>query len=97
MTIPSEIAWIVPFILPFVIGLLAGAIIRRMARLILLVVALVIVLSAAGYVSIGMQDIYDRAMEVLPRLINTGQGVKDAIPYTSTAFLLGLALGLWQG
>ena len=97
MSIPSEIAWLIPFVLPFVVGLLAGAIIRRAARLLLLVVALMIVLSAAGYVSFGMQDIYDKAMNVLPKLIDTGEGVKDAIRYTSTAFLLGLALGLWQG
>ncbi len=97
MNLPPQIAWIVPFVLPFVIGIILGAIIRRAARLILLVVALIIVLSAAGYVSVSMKEIYNRALEILPRLIDTGEGFKDALPYTSTAFLLGLALGLWKG
>ena len=86
----------VPFILPFVIGLLVGAIVRKAASILLLGVMLVVVLSAAGYISFGLEGVYDSAMDTLPRLIDTGQGFRDALPYTSISFILGLAIGIWK-
>ncbi len=97
MAVPPEFAWLVPVVIPLVIGLLVGAIIRRTLKLVMTVGALVIVLVALGFISLTFQDIYDSAMEVLPSVINTGQGVLDALPYSSTAFLIGVALGLWKG
>ncbi len=97
MTIPPELAWIVPVVIPFIIGLLVGAVAKRTFKLIVVVAALVIVLVATGVVSLTFQDVYDKAMEFLPRLIDLGGGLKDVLPYTSVAFLIGLALGLWKG
>jgi len=97
LSVPPEYAWIFPIIVPLVIGLLIGAIIRRTFKLVTTVSALVIILVATGYVSLTMGDIYDKSMEVLPRLFESGEGFLDAIPYASTAFLIGLGIGLWKG
>jgi len=97
MSIPPQVAWIVPVILPFIIGLLVGAVIKRTFRLVVVVAALVIVLVATGAMSLTFRDIYDKAMEFLPRLIDLGGGLRDVLPYSSVAFLIGLALGLWKG
>lgn len=97
MTVPSQLAWIVPVIVPFIIGLLVGFIVKRTVKLIFSVVALVIVLVATGYVSFTFQDIYDKAMEFLPMVIEMGGGLKNVLPYSSVMFLIGLALGLWKG
>jgi len=97
MSIPPEVAWIVPVVVPFIIGLLVGAVIKRALKLIVVIAALVIVLVATSAVSLTFRDIYDKAMEFLPRLIDLGGGLKDVLPYSSVAFLIGLALGLWRG
>ncbi len=97
MTVPPEFAWIVPVVIPFIIGLLVGFIVKRTVKWIFCVVALVLVLAATGYVSFTFQDIYDSAMNFLPKIIETGTGLKDVLPYSSATFLIGLALGLWKG
>lgn len=85
MAIPSEVAWLVPIVAPLLVGLLLGAMIRRTVKLILLGVGLIAVLAATGYVSLTFKDIYNRAMELLPKLIETGEGLKDVLPYSSAA------------
>ncbi len=97
MSVPQEFAWLFPVVFPLLIGLLVGVIIRRSMKLVISIVALVIILVATGYISLTYQGIFDRAMDILPRLIETGQGALDSLPYSSTAFLIGLALGLWKG
>jgi len=97
MSIPPWAAWIVPVIVPFIIGLLVGAAVRRAMKLMMVFAALVIVLVATGAVSLTFRDIYDKAMEFLPTLIDLGGGLKDVLPYSSVTFLIGLALGLWRG
>lgn len=97
MTIPPEWAWTVPVIVPFIVGLLVGVIVKRTVKLIFAVAALVIILVATGTVSFGFQDIYDKAMEILPHLYTTGREWVNVLPYSSTTFLIGLALGLWRG
>ncbi len=97
MSVPPEFAWLVPVVVPFIIGLLVGAVIKRAMKLMVIIAALVIVLVATGVLSLTFRDIYDKAMEFLPRLIDLGGGVKDVLPYSSAAFLVGLALGLWRG
>lgn len=97
MSVPPELAWIVPVVVPFIIGLLVGFIVKRTTKLVFCVVALVIVLVVTGYVSFAFQDIYDRAMEFLPTIIETGGGLENILPYSSAVFLVGLALGLWKG
>ena len=66
-------------------------------KLIFLIIALVIILIVAGYVSFSFQDVFSKAMEILPKIIEIGGGLQNALPYISVAFLIGLALGLWKG
>jgi uncharacterized membrane protein (Fun14 family) len=94
MSIPPEIAWLVPVILPFIIGLLIGGIIKRGLKLLVLIVALVIVLVATGILSVTFSDLYDAAMKFLPKLYDVGSGLGNVLPYSSVSFLIGLALGL---
>jgi uncharacterized membrane protein (Fun14 family) len=97
MSIPPELAWLVPVVMPFIIGLLVGAIIKRAVKLMMAVAALVIVLAATGALSLGVSDLYAKAENILPRIAEKGQALKNLLPYTSAAFLIGLALGLWKG
>jgi uncharacterized membrane protein (Fun14 family) len=95
MSIPPEIAWIIPVVLPFIIGLLAGAVIKRVLKLLVLVVALVIVLVATGILSVTFSGLFAEAMKFLPKLYDVGHGWLNVLPYSSVAFLVGLALGFW--
>jgi uncharacterized membrane protein (Fun14 family) len=97
MSIPPEIAFLVPIIVPLVIGLLVGVLIKNALKFILILAALVIVLVATGAISISFSDLYDKAMQFLPKLYDTGHGWLNVLPYSSAAFLIGLALGLWKG
>ena len=97
MMVPPEFAWIVPVVIPFIIGLLVGFIFKHTLKLIFSVVALIIILIVIGYVSFTVPDIYDKAMEFLPIIIDMGGGVMNVLPYSSITFLIGLALGLWKG
>jgi len=97
MNIPPEIALLIPLALPFIIGLLIGVIVKRALKLIVAVVALVIVLVAVGYLNLTFQDSLSQALQILPKLINTGQWLLDVLPYSTATFLIGLALGLWKG
>ena len=94
MSIPPEIAWLVPVVLPFIIGLLVGAIIKKGLKLLVVVAALIIVLVATGILSLTISGLYAAAMQFLPRLYDLGHGWLNVLPYSSAAFLVGLALGL---
>jgi len=95
MSIPPEIAWIIPVALPFIVGLLVGAIIKKALKLLILVVALVIVLIATGILSLTFSGLFSAAMQFLPKLYDVGHGWLNVLPYSSVAFLIGLAVGLW--
>ncbi len=97
MSVPTELAWLVPIAVPLLIGLFVGSIVRKSIKIVFPIVALLIVLVATGYIALSFQDVFDQAMSVLPRFINTGQGFIDSLPYSSSSFLIGLALGLWKG
>lgn len=97
VTVPPEIAWIVPIVVPFIIGLLIGFVVKRTIKLILAVILLVIVLIITGYVSFTFQDLFDKAMQFLPVIINLGSGLGNILPYSSLMFIIGLLLGLWKG
>jgi uncharacterized membrane protein (Fun14 family) len=94
MAIPPEIAWLIPIVLPFIIGLLVGAIVKRAFKLLIAVVALIIVLAATGVLSLTFSNFYDAALNFLPKLYDVGNGLLNFLPYSSVAFLIGLALGL---
>jgi uncharacterized membrane protein (Fun14 family) len=89
MSIPPEIAWIIPVVLPFILGLLVGAIIKKALKILILVVALIIVLVATGILSVTFSDIFS----ALPKLYDVGIGWLNVLPYSSVAFIIGLALG----
>lgn len=97
MMIPPEIAWIVPVIIPAIIGLLVGFIIKHSIKLMFSVAALVVLLVLIGFVSLTFQNVFDQAMKFLPRIIGTGSGLIDVLPYSATTFIIGFALGLWKG
>jgi uncharacterized membrane protein (Fun14 family) len=93
LSIPPEIAWIIPVVLPFIIGLLVGAIIKKGFKLLILVFALIIVLIATGVLSLTFSDLFAEAMKFLPKLYDTGIGWLDVLPYSTITFLIGLVLG----
>ena len=93
MSIPPEIAWLIPVALPFIIGLLAGVVIKKGFKLLIAVVALVIVLVATGVLSVTFSGLFDEAMKFLPKLYDVGAGWLNVLPYSSVTFLIGLALG----
>ncbi len=97
MATPPEVAWLVPIVMPLIIGLLVGFIIRHTMKLVFAVAALVVLLVFSGVISITYQDIFDQALKLLPRIIGTGSGLIDVLPYSSLTFIIGLALGLWKG
>jgi uncharacterized membrane protein (Fun14 family) len=97
MSIPPELAWLVPIVVPFIIGLLVGAVIKRTFKLMVIIAALVIVLVATGALSLSFSDLYEKATELLPRIAEKTEVLKNILPYASAAFLIGLALGLWKG
>ena len=97
MVTPPEIAWIVPVIIPAIIGLLVGVIVKRSIKLMFSIAALVVLLVLTGFVSLTFQDVFDQAMKFLPRIIGTGSGLIDVLPYSSITFIIGLGLGLWKG
>jgi uncharacterized membrane protein (Fun14 family) len=93
MSVPPEVAWLVPLVLPFLLGFVVGAIIKRALKLLIAVAALVILLVVMG--SLTFTDIYKRALELLPTITGKAQELINILPYTSGAFLVGLALGLF--
>ncbi|MGB8779774.1 MAG: hypothetical protein WCD81_03895 [Candidatus Bathyarchaeia archaeon] len=93
MSIPPEIAWLIPVVLPFIIGLLVGVIVKKGLKLLIAIVALIIVLVATGILSLTFTDLFDEAMKFLPKLYDVGSGWLNVLPYSSVAFLIGLALG----
>jgi uncharacterized membrane protein (Fun14 family) len=93
MSIPPEIAWLIPVVLPFIIGLLVGVVIKKGFKLLIAVVALIIVLVAIGILSWTFTGLFDEAMKILPKLYDVGHGWLNVLPYSSVAFLIGLALG----
>lgn len=94
LSIPPEIAWIIPIVLPFIIGLLVGAIIKKGFKLLIIVVALIIVLILTGVLSLSFSDVFTEAMKLLPKLYDAGAGWLNVLPYSSITFLIGLVLGL---
>ena len=95
--IPPEIAWIVPVWMPFLIGLLVGVVVKKSIKLLFAIGALLILLVLTGYVSLTYQDVFDQAMKFLPKIIQTGSGFLEVLPYSAATFIIGLALGLWRG
>jgi len=95
--IPPDIAWIVPVFMPCIIGLLVGVVVKKSIKVLFALGALLILLVLTGYVSLTYQDVFDQAMKFLPKIIQTGSGFLEVLPYSATTFIIGLAVGLWKG
>lgn len=93
MSIPPEIAWLIPVSLSFIIGLLVGVIIRKGLKLLIAVVALIVILVATGVLSLTFSGLYAAAMQFLPKLYDVGYGWLNILPYSFVVFLIGLILG----
>jgi len=97
MSIPPEIAWIVPVVLPFIIGLLVGVLLKKGLKLLMVLAALIIVLVVTGILSVSFSDLFNQAMKILPQLYNSGAGWLNVLPYSSITFIIGLVLGFVFG
>ena len=83
---------------PFVVGVLVGVLAKRILSVALILIALFIALAALGYMSPEqvtrlLQQLGYAAKDAL----DSAMKIKDAVPYSSVAFLIGLAIGLWKG
>ncbi len=89
---------ILPIIIPFVIGLLVGLLLKTALKLAVGIVAVAVLLSWAGYNVPSINEFFQRAKNTLPQLIE-GEGflqsLVGSLPYTTPAFVIGLALGIW--
>jgi uncharacterized membrane protein (Fun14 family) len=94
---PPEIAWVVPVVIPLLIGLVVGVIVKNSLKLMFTVAVLVVLLVLTGYVSLTFQDVFDQAMKFLPKIIQTGSGLVEMLPYSADSFIIGSLLGLWKG
>jgi len=89
---------IAAFVAPFIIGVLVGALVKRILSVGLLLIALIIVMAALGYLSpqqvtAFLQQLGYAANQALAYAAK----IKEVVPYSSLAFLIGLAIGLWKG
>ncbi|MEM2093841.1 MAG: hypothetical protein QXI32_00920 [Candidatus Bathyarchaeia archaeon] len=96
MSTPPEIAWIVPVVIPLLIGLLVGYIVKHTIKLAFALVALVILLVFTGFISITYGDVFDQALKLLPKIIETGSGLINLLPYSTVTFIIGFVVALWK-
>lgn len=87
----------VPLAVPFILGLLSGVVIKKGVKLLFAGIALVIALIATGYVSMGFKDVKEKALEYLPKIVGEARDEFQVLPYSSGAFLVGIAIGFWLG
>jgi len=95
--VPAGLEWLaplIPLILPFILGFLIGVIVKKAIKVIAVIIILIVILSAAGYISYSLSDLFAKAAGILPQILG---GVANIIPYTSLAFCAGLGIGLWKG
>ena len=72
MSVPPEIAWLIPVVLPFIIGLLVGVVIKKGFKLMIVVVALVIVLIATGVLSVIIGPPINGIEHLIMKLVGLG-------------------------
>jgi len=98
MEIMSVVGPIIPIIIPFVLGLVVGLLLKTALKLAVGIVAVAVLLSWAGYNVPSIQEFFQRAKDTLPQLME-GEGflssLVGSLPYTTPAFVIGLALGVW--
>ena len=83
---------------PFVVGLLVGVLAKRILSAALVLIALFIALAALGYMSPEqISTILQQLGYAAKDAVAYATTIKDVVPYSSAAFLIGLAIGLWKG
>jgi hypothetical protein len=83
---------------PFVVGLLVGVLAKRIVSVAVALAALFIALTALGYMSPQqVAQILQQIGYSAKDAVATAMNLRNAIPYLSLAFLIGLAIGLWRG
>ncbi|ACB39085.1 hypothetical protein [Pyrobaculum neutrophilum] len=83
---------------PFIVGFLVGVLAKRLLSAAVALLALFVALAALGYISPQqVTAILQQLGYAAKDAVYYATKVKDAVPYSSLAFLLGLALGLWKG
>ncbi len=91
---------IVATLVIFVIGLLVGAIVKKAFKLGVMIIALLIILAATGYFAFNLQPnatTISRVYSQLTPAATQAASFATVLPITSTAFLVGLAIGIWKG
>ena len=83
------------------IGFLVGVVLKKTVKLGLAILSLVGILVATGYINLNLSDttkttIY-RAFSQAPAVASQASSYAYILPITSTAFLVGLAIGIWKG
>jgi uncharacterized membrane protein (Fun14 family) len=83
---------------PLVIGFLVGVLAKRVLSLAAVLIALFIALAALGYLSPDQVTAFLKQLGYAANeALAYATRIKNAIPYSSITFLIGLALGLWKG
>ncbi|MCY0890814.1 MULTISPECIES: hypothetical protein [Pyrobaculum] len=83
---------------PFVVGLLVGIVAKRLLSAALFLIALFIVLAALGYMTPDQVSAFLQQMGYAAKeAVSYAMRIKELVPYSSAAFLLGLIIGLWKG
>jgi uncharacterized membrane protein (Fun14 family) len=83
------------------IGFLVGIVLKKTVKLGLAILSLVGLLVATGYINLQLSDsskttIYNVVSRV-PTVASQASAATNILPIASTAFLVGLALGIWKG
>lgn len=98
MPILTEYAWILPIVAPFILGILTGILIKKIAKLALLFITIIVALTVFGYIQLpGFNILIHPALRYLPQIQNQASNLTNLLPYTTGAFLIGLAIGFWKG
>jgi hypothetical protein len=92
---------IVPSLIVLAIGFLMGVVLKKTVKLGLAILSLVGLLIATGYLNLQLsqpstETIY-RVFSTVQPVASQASGLATLLPITSTAFLIGLALGVWKG
>jgi hypothetical protein len=89
---------IIQLVGPFVVGLLVGVLVKRIVSVAVTLAALFLALVALGYMSLQqVAQILQQIGYSAKDAVATAMNLRNAIPYSSLAFLIGLAIGLWKG
>ncbi|MEM4742902.1 MAG: hypothetical protein QW792_03025 [Pyrobaculum sp.] len=89
---------ILAFVGPFVLGVVVGALVKRILSIALLIIALFIALMAFGY--LAPEQVFTLLQQfghVAKDALENATKLRELIPYTSIAFIIGLIVGLWRG